>query len=129
MRNSSGGKIRQKMIEIKRVYEPYEAKDGVRFLVERLWPRGMKKEALKMDAWLKEVAPSDGLRRWFSHDPNKWLEFSRRYSQELNEHPEAWQPILERAKQGKVTLLYSSHDQVHNNAVALKHFLEEHLTG
>lgn len=85
------------MIKIKRVYDACARSDGHRFLVERLWPRGMKKEELKFDAWLKEAAPSTELRQWFSHDPAKWKEFQHRYEAELKSHPEAWQPILEAA--------------------------------
>jgi uncharacterized protein YeaO (DUF488 family) len=113
------------MIQTRRVYETPEPSDGTRFLVERLWPRGMKKEALKLDGWLKEVAPSAELRRWFGHDPAKWEEFRRRYFAELDQHPEAWQRIQEAARRGKVTLLYSARDTEHNNAVALKQFLEQ----
>jgi len=112
------------MIQLKRVYEKEEKHDGARFLVERLWPRGLRKSDLKMDGWQKEVGPSDQLRKWFSHDPGKWNDFQHRYFSELEERPEAWQPILRAAERGRVTLLYSSHDQEHNNAVALKHFLE-----
>jgi uncharacterized protein YeaO (DUF488 family) len=115
------------VLKIKRVYENAEAGDGVRFLVERLWPRGMKKEELKMEAWLKEVAPSDSLRRWFAHDPLKWKEFQKRYRVELEANPDAWKPILESAKRGNVTLLYSARDTEHNNAVVLKSFLEERI--
>lgn len=111
------------MIQVKRVYEPPEAEDGVRFLVERLWPRGMKKERLKLDGWLKDVAPSDELRRWFGHDPARWEEFCNRYFAELDSKPEAWRPILEAARQGTVILLYSARDTEHNNAIALKHYL------
>src|SRR5512135_687127 len=103
------------MIQTKRVYEPASPHDGTRYLVERLWPRGMKKEALKMDGWLKEVAPSDELRRWFSHDPAKWAEFQRRYNAELNRQREAWTPIVQAARRGRVTLLYSARDEEHNN--------------
>jgi uncharacterized protein YeaO (DUF488 family) len=113
------------MIQTRRVYETPEPSDGTRFLVERLWPRGMKKEALKLDGWLKEVAPSAELRRWFGHDPAKWKEFRRRYFTELDQHPEAWQRIQEAARRGKVTLLYSARDTEHNNAVALKQYLEK----
>jgi uncharacterized protein YeaO (DUF488 family) len=113
------------MIQTRRVYETPEPSDGTRFLVERLWPRGMKKEALKLDGWLKEVAPSAELRRWFGHDPAKWKEFRRRYFTELDQHPEAWQPIQEAARRGTVTLLYSARDTAHNSAVALKAYLEE----
>ncbi|MDX9833797.1 MAG: DUF488 domain-containing protein [Desulfobulbus sp.] len=113
------------MIQIKRAYDPPAQTDGTRILVERLWPRGIKKEALKLDDWLKDVAPSTELRKWFSHDPTKWPEFQRRYRVELDEHSEAWQPILDAAKTGTVTLLFSSHDAEHNNVVALKEYLEE----
>lgn len=113
------------MLKIKRVYEPAEAGDGVRFLVERLWPRGMKKEKLKMKAWLKEVAPSRSLRSWYGHDPAKWEEFQERYRAELEADPEAWAPILEEARHGDVTLLYSARDTEHNSARLLKEFLEE----
>jgi uncharacterized protein YeaO (DUF488 family) len=115
------------MLTIKRVYEPFDTRDGTRFLVERLWPRGMKKASLRMDGWLKDVAPSAALRRWFGHDPAKWDAFQRRYAAELDRHPEAWQPMLEAAQHGDVTLLYSAHDTEHNNAVALKVYLEEQL--
>ncbi|WP_448601186.1 DUF488 domain-containing protein [Thermoflexus hugenholtzii] len=115
------------MIKVKRVYDPVEPDDGRRFLVERLWPRGIKKEALRMDGWLREVAPSDRLRRWFGHDPRKWEEFRRRYFAELEAHPEAWQPLLEAARAGNVTLLFSARDPSYNNAVALREFLEGKL--
>jgi uncharacterized protein YeaO (DUF488 family) len=113
------------MIRLKRVYDVPEPGDGVRLLVERLWPRGMKKEALRLDGWPKDVAPSDALRRWFAHDPARWEEFQRRYRAELDAHPEAWQAILEAARQGDVTLLYSARDTQHNSAVALKAYLED----
>ena len=116
-------------IRLKRVYDPPAPDDGSRILVERLWPRGMKKESLALDLWLKDVAPSDGLRRWFSHDPRKWEEFRGRHFAELNTSPGAWKPLVEAARRGTVTLLYSSHEQEHNNAVALKQYLEEKLHG
>ena len=112
------------MIKVKRVYEPAEPGDGTRLLVERLWPRGIKKEALAMDEWLKEVAPSSQLRRWFRHDPARWKEFRRRYFAELDGRPDAWEPIRESARRGTVTLLYSARDTEHNNAVALRAYLE-----
>ncbi len=115
------------MICVKRVYDSPAADDGARFLVERLWPRGMKKEALHMDGWPKEVAPSDALRRWFDHDPAKWAEFRRRYTAELDGNRAAWEPLLEAARQGDVTLLYSAHDVEHNNALVLRTYLEERL--
>ncbi len=111
-------------IGVKRVYEPASTEDGARFLVERLWPRGMRKEALAMDAWLKDVAPSGELRRWFDHDPAKWEEFRRRYAAELDARPETWAPILQAAERGPVTLLFSARDFGHNNAVALRLYLE-----
>ena len=112
------------MIKLKRVYESAEPDDGTRFLVERLWPRGMKKEALKMDAWVKDVAPSNELRKWFNHDPQKWEEFQKRYQAELDANREGWEPILQAAKGGDVTLLYSAHDVAHNNALVLKQYLD-----
>lgn len=112
------------MIRTKRIYDPPAPDDGARFLVERLWPRGKTKEEVSIMAWLKEVAPSDALRRWFGHDPARWEEFQQRYFAELDGKPEAWQPILEAARQGNVTLLYSARDTEHNNAVALKAYLD-----
>jgi uncharacterized protein YeaO (DUF488 family) len=112
------------VIQLKRVYDKKSPDDGTRFLVERLWPRGVRKTDLHMDGWLKEAAPSEHLRKWFSHDPEKWTQFQHKYCAELDERAEAWQPIVEAAAHGKVTLLYSSHDTEHNNAVALKSFLE-----
>jgi uncharacterized protein YeaO (DUF488 family) len=115
------------MVRLKRAYDPPGPEDGRRYLVERLWPRGVKKEALRVEAWLKDVAPSDGLRRWFGHDPKRWPEFRRRYLQELEKNAEAWEPLLEAARHGTVTLVYSARDTEHNNAVALKDYLETHL--
>jgi len=115
------------VIRLKRIYDPPEPSDGTRFLVDRLWPRGMKKEVLKLDSWLRDVAPSDVLRRWFAHDPAKWNELRRRYYAELESNPQTWKPILQAAQQGDVTLIYSARDAEHNNAVALKAFLEERL--
>ncbi|GKT07561.1 DUF488 domain-containing protein [Desulforhabdus sp. TSK] len=117
------------MIRVKRVYESPAAGDGTVFLVERLWPRGMKKELLHMNGWLKDVAPSDGLRRWFGHDPGKWKEFKERYFAELEGNPEALQPIHEAAERGDVTLLYSARDTEHNNAIALMEYLMERKGG
>ena len=113
------------MITLKRAYDPASPTDGIRFLVERLWPRGISKAALRVDAWLKEVGPSTALRKWFNHDPEKWEEFRRRYFRELGSHPEVWHPIASAARRGRVTLVYSSHDTQHNNAVALQEFLRK----
>ena len=114
-------------IQLKRVYESPSRADGARFLVERLWPRGIKKSSLEMKAWLKDAGPSGELRKWFSHDPARWSEFRRRYFTELKANPASWTPLLEAARSGNVTLIYSSHDQEHNNAVALKEFLMKRL--
>ena len=115
------------MIRIKRVYDPHEPDDGPRFLVDRLWPRGMKKEDLQMDGWLKDVAPSDTLRHWFGHDPAKWKEFCRLYDTELEINAEAWRVLLAMAQKQDITLLFSAHDKEHNNAAALRSFLEARL--
>jgi len=115
------------MIRIKRVYDSHEPDDGPSFLVDRLWPRGLKKEALQLAGWLKEVAPSDDLRRWFGHDPANWEEFCRRYAAELEDQRDAWQSLLEMARTQDITLLYAAHDRERNNAVALKSFLEQRL--
>ena len=114
-------------IQLKRVYDHPGKEDGSRFLVERLWPRGIRKEALGGTEWLREVAPSTELRKWFHHDPERWQEFCMRYFAELKTKDDDLRPIVEAARQGKVTLLYSSHDTEHNNAVALKEFIEKHL--
>ncbi len=115
------------MISLRRAYEPAKRGEGRRFLVERLWPRGVKKENLALDAWLKDGAPSTELRKWFSHDTAKWKEFRRRYFAELSAHPDALRSLLDAARQGDITLIYSSHDQQHNNAVALKEYLKRKL--
>jgi uncharacterized protein YeaO (DUF488 family) len=116
------------VIKLKRAYDSASKDDGIRFLVERLWPRGLSKAALHLDAWLKDVAPSTELRRWFGHDPSKWIEFQRRYFAELNAHPTTVEPILKANRRGRVTLIYSSHDQEHNNAVALNAYLAAKIT-
>lgn len=115
------------MIKVKRAYEPASRDDGARFLVERLWPRGVKKDVLRLDAWLKDVAPSTNLRQWFGHELVKWPEFQRRYRAELDRNGEALERILKAAGRGQVTLVYSSHDQEHNNAVVLKTYVESQL--
>jgi uncharacterized protein YeaO (DUF488 family) len=115
------------MINIKRVYDAASPTDGTRLLIERLWPRGIKKTSLKIKSWIKDVAPSTELRQWFSHDPVKWDEFRRRYSAELRANPDAWKPIIDTALHATVTLIYSSHDTVHNNAIALEAFLKAYL--
>jgi uncharacterized protein YeaO (DUF488 family) len=115
------------MIQTRRVYEPAGRADGVRFLVERLWPRGIKKAALKIDGWLRDVAPSTPLRKWFNHDPKRWTKFRDRYLRELDSNPASYEPILKAARERTVTLLYSAHDTEHNGALVLKEFLERKL--
>ena len=115
------------MIKIKRVYEPATPDDGERYLIERLWPRGIKKERLQLKAWLKDIAPGIELRQWFAHDPSKWVEFQRRYTKELTADAAALQSLTNAARRGTVTLLYSAHDTEHNSAIVLKAFLEQVL--
>jgi uncharacterized protein YeaO (DUF488 family) len=113
------------MIRVKRTYDPPVRGDGLRILVERLWPRGMKKKDLHADVWLKEVAPSTELRKWFDHRVERWPEFRRRYRTELRANRRAWETILDAEKHGDVTLLYSAHDVLHNGAVVLREFLAD----
>ena len=113
-------------IRIKRVYDPPEASDGVRVLVDRLWPRGLRKEDAALKLWLKEIAPSAELRKWFGHDPGRWLEFKRRYSEELSRNEPAISCLENLLKQRRVTLLYAAHDTEHNNALVLASFLQDH---
>ena len=115
------------MIFIKRAYEPAQTSDGLRFLVDRLWPRGLNKEALRLHAWLKDIAPSRELRTWFAHDPQKWEQFQRRYVAELDAEPTAWQPLLDAAKKADVTLVYGARDSEYNNAVALRAYVTRKL--
>ena len=113
----------ESVIKVKRVYDEAEPSEGSRFLIDRIWPRGVKKNSLALYGWLKEVAPSDRLRKWFDHDPRKWKEFRRRYFAELHAKAETWAPILEKARKADVTLLYGARDPEHNQAVALRDFL------
>jgi uncharacterized protein YeaO (DUF488 family) len=115
------------MILLKRAYEKPSNADGDRFLVDRLWPRGVKKSSLALKAWLKDAAPSTDLRHWYHHDLTRWDVFRRRYFSELEKNPAAWRPLLEAARQGTVTLVYSSQLAEHNNAVALREFLMEKI--
>lgn len=112
------------MIRVKRIYDPPASDDGFRVLVDRIWPRGMKKAEAALDLWLKDVAPSTELRRWFGHDPAKWAEFRRRYQAELDQQPDAMALLKEKVRRSTVTLLYAAKDPDHNNAVALKCLLE-----
>jgi uncharacterized protein YeaO (DUF488 family) len=115
------------MIKLKRVYAPAAPEDGRRFLVDRVWPRGIRKDAAHVEAWLKEAGPSDELRTWFGHDPRRWAEFQRRYRRELGARREVLVPLLEAARQGDVTLVYSARDEEHNQAVVIRDVLEELL--
>jgi uncharacterized protein YeaO (DUF488 family) len=112
------------MIKLKRAYDRASRDDGVRYLVERLWPRGLKKTELQLDGWLKEVAPSPELRKWFAHDPAKWPQFRQRYFTELKAQEQSLEPLLKAARRGPVTLVFSSHDTEHNAAVALREYLK-----
>jgi uncharacterized protein YeaO (DUF488 family) len=110
-------------IRLKRAYEKAERADGTRILVDRLWPRGLTKDKAAIDLWLKEVAPSTELRKWFGHDPKKWRNFRSRYRTELKQHSTPLQLIKSKAKEGVVTLIYGARDQEHNEALILREFL------
>ena len=112
-------------LKIKRVYEPSDKNDGIRILVDRLWPRGLTKAKAGVDIWLKELAPSAELRKWFGHDPDKWTEFKKRYLVELAENDEQLARLREEIKKGTVTLLYGAKDEEHNDAVVLIEFLND----
>ena len=112
-------------IRLKRAYEPPSADDGQRILVERLWPRGLTKAGAKIDEWMKDVAPSPALRKWFAHDPAKWKQFQQRYWKELRHESDAVDQLRKKAKKRRVTLIYAARDEEHNGALALKRFLEK----
>ncbi len=109
-------------LKVKRIYEPVGKEDGFRILVDRLWPRGMTKEKAAIDLWLKEIAPSTELRKWFNHDPAKWKEFQKKYTKELKENHEMTDTLKEHLKKGNVTLLYAAKDEAHNEALVLKDY-------
>ncbi len=111
-------------IRLKRVYEKPARADGRRVLVDRIWPRGLKREEARVDDWLKEIAPSAGLRKWFGHDPARWEEFKRRYTAQLDDQRERVEEIAQEARKRTITLLFGAKDTVHNNAVALKEHIE-----
>ena len=111
-------------ILLKRAYELPESSDGFRILVDRLWPRGLSKSSAHIDLWLKDIAPSTTLRKWFDHDPSKWIEFRDRYFQELRCNPGAVESLVEHARRGVVTLVYGAKDKAHNHALALKEYLK-----
>jgi uncharacterized protein YeaO (DUF488 family) len=114
---------KQPILQVKRAYEPPSLNDGVRVLVDRLWPRGLSKARASVDLWLKDIAPSARLRRWFNHDPTKWTEFTLRYAQELDAKRPAVAPLVGAMKRGPMTLLFGARDERHNNAVALHEYL------
>jgi uncharacterized protein YeaO (DUF488 family) len=115
------------MISTKRAYELPQPGDGLRVLVDRLWPRGIKKEDLLLDDWIKEISPSTELRQWFAHEPAKWTHFVEKYSKELDANKACWEPLFKKAKRHRVTLVYAAKDMEHNNAVALKQYLASKL--
>ncbi len=115
------------MLKIKRVYDPPSKDDGKRILVDRLWPRGMRKEDAHIDEWMKEVAPSTGLRKWFNHDPGKWGEFRQRFFAELDKARASVDSVIAAARKGTVTLLFQSKELRYNNAVALKEYLDSRM--
>jgi uncharacterized protein YeaO (DUF488 family) len=110
-------------IRLKRAYEPAGTSDGERILVDRLWPRGVSKDRAALDQWMKEIAPSAELRTWFGHDPARWDEFRRRYAEELHRRPDLLRDLRSRARRGPVTLVYSAHDEAHNDAIVLRDVL------
>lgn len=116
-------KIPASHVRIKRAYEPPAADDGKRILIDRLWPRGIRKEALALHQWAKELSPSTELRQWFGHDPALWPEFRQRYAAELQPHAELLESLRALARQGTITLVYGAHDETHNNAIAMREFL------
>ncbi|KXK22872.1 MAG: hypothetical protein UZ15_CFX003000807 [Chloroflexi bacterium OLB15] len=116
-------------IQLKRAYVAASADDGYRVLVDRLWPRGISKEQAKVDLWLKEIAPSNDLRKWFEHDPAKWGEFKKRYGQELDSHPDLVKQLADLVKARKVTLVYGAKNEEFNQAVALKEYLNSAYSG
>jgi uncharacterized protein YeaO (DUF488 family) len=114
-------------IKLKRAYEPPEPGDGTRVLIDRLWPRGIKKADAAIDRWLRDIAPSTELRRWFGHRPERWPEFRRRYLAELQDQPELVEQVRKAARDGPVTLVYAARDEAHNDAVVLKELLNRTL--
>jgi len=116
-------KVPVENVRLKRAYEPPAADDGARILVDRLWPRAISREALALDQWMKDIAPSTALRRWFGHDPGRWHEFCRRYAVEVHEHRDLLQELRARARKGRITLVFSACDERHNDAVALRNLI------
>ena len=116
-------KITAGNVKLKRAYDSPTKSDGTRILIDRLWPRGVKKADAAIDQWAKDIAPSTALRKWFGHDPSRWQEFRSRYAVEVHEHANQLSELRALAKHGRITLVYSAHDEIHNDAVALRDFL------
>ncbi|WP_414475554.1 DUF488 domain-containing protein [Microvirga sp. M2] len=115
-------------VRLKRAYEPPAAQDGTRILVDRLWPRGVSKESAALDDWMKDIAPSADLRKWFGHAPERWEEFRGRYAKEVRQRPDLLDRLQSLARRGPVTLVYSAHDEAHNDAVVLRDLILEQRT-
>jgi uncharacterized protein YeaO (DUF488 family) len=122
-------RIKSSNIRLKRAYESPSRSDGTRVLVDRLWPRGVKKTEARIDEWMKQIAPTTELRKWFGHDPTRWSEFRRRYRVEVMQHPEELGRLRSLARRGPLTLVFSAHDEAHNDAVVLKELLIGHRSG
>jgi uncharacterized protein YeaO (DUF488 family) len=116
------------MLRLKRAYEPKAASDGQRILIDRLWPRGLSRRKVAIDDWMKELAPSADLRRWFAHDPRKWVEFQKRYKLELRTQADLLDKIAKRALRGRVTLVYAARDEAHNDAVVLSAVIRRRIS-
>jgi uncharacterized protein YeaO (DUF488 family) len=119
-------KIHSENVKLKRAYEPPSSSDGTRILLDRLWPRGVTKADAKIDEWMKDIAPSTALRKWFGHDPARWPEFQDRYEAEVRQHPEQLDRLRTLAREGTLTLVFSAHDEVHNDAVVLREMILGH---
>lgn len=118
-----GHGIRADNVQLKRAYETPSHGDGTRVLIDRLWPRGVKKTDAKIDEWMKDIAPSTSLRKWFGHDPDRWQEFQHRYEKEVKEHPELLDRLRTLARHGPLTLVFSAHDETHNDAAVLREMI------
>jgi uncharacterized protein YeaO (DUF488 family) len=123
MESSMKGRVPAGNIKLKRAYDTPAPEDGMRILVDRLWPRGLSKQRAAIDQWMKDLSPSTKLRQWFGHDPSRWDEFRRRYATEVHQHPELLDQLRSLARKGQITLVYSASDEVHNDAIALRHVI------
>jgi len=121
-----GHKVHGEDVKVKRAYEPASGSDGTRVLIDRLWPRGVKKTDAKIDEWMKYIAPSTALRKWFGHDPDRWPEFQDRYEAEVRQHPDQLDRLRTLAREGRLTLVFSANDEAHNDAVVLRDMILGH---